>query len=1089
MEMILEKLGALKEERSMKNLFTIICSHGDSVAAEYLDEGIVKKLTYADYERISVAAAGKLAQLMDGTEKNTFVALRLPNNPLWAAAFWGIIMAGYRPLLVDGNADDAAVMHILRQAGSRTIVSDSPVSVGGVTAIKTDDFLDIHTSDTSYMPVFSDAIALCTSGTTATPKVYVYNEQAVCDQVLLAEYIYKNNKDIIHNGPIKQLAFLPFHHIFGLMAVYMWYTFFGKTIVYIKNRTADVILDACKTHKVTHIYAVPLLWNNVAKGILRKARLQGEETYDKLINASDLSIKIQRRLGKTGRKLVSNLFFKDLQQRLVGDSIQFMISGGGHIQPETLKIINSIGYPLVSGFGMTETGIDSVELSDSIDRKLDASVGKPFFPMEYRIVRENAGDKTGELQIRGDAIHSGRMVDGVYIAREEGWFSSGDIVREVDGRYYIEGRLKDVIINESGENVYPDELEDSFSELPYAEHICVTGVAAKDIYDDTALVVYMGENTGDSNKTAELISEITRVNGLLPIYKKIKRVFLALEPLPLANGIKVRRLKVKEALERGQGRFDEIDIRGGAVKHTAVKKDQPAVKPNGTSYDSKEYQSIVDNVRQVFADVLGIEASSIKDTDHFIDDLGGDSLSSLGVFSKAEEMYDVIIPDTEYFSCATVEDLSRLLYKKLNNLEDFREEAKPMQELRKITSFAASREYEEYARRRIGMKDAGIKDPYFVAHDSVLSDTSVVRGREIINLASYNYVGMSGHPRTAEAAKAAIDTYGTSASGSRLIAGEKTLFRDLERAIAAWKHTDDALVLVGGHSTNVTFVGNFCNEHDLVLYDALSHNSITQGCQLSKSDTKAFPHNDIDALEYLLKAARDKYEKILVVVEGVYSMDGDIAPIPEFVALKKKYGAFLMVDEAHSSCVIGKKGNGVDDYFNLLPGDIDVKMGTLSKGLGTCGGYIAGEQALVDYMRYSLPGFMFSVGISPPLAAAALEGVKIMMEGNPKVNALHKNIEYFVEGAKRRGFDTCLAKETAIIPIMVGEDNDAYELSTLMLEEGVFVPPAVYPAVPKRQARLRFCVISEHKPEQLDYALDTLDKLFAQKGISKQVKA
>lgn len=1084
MEMIFEKLGALKEERSLKNLFSIICSHGDAVAAEYQDEGAIKKLTYADYERIAVAAAGKLAELLEGTEKNTFVALRYANGPLWPAAFWSIIMAGYRPLLVDANADDASVMHVLRQAGSRTIVTDTAVNVGGVKAVSMEDFLKLDAPDTSYMPVFSDAIALCTSGTTATPKVYVYNEKAVCEQVLLAEYIYKNNKDIIHNGPIKQLAFLPFHHIFGLMAVYMWYTFFGKTIVYIKNRTADVILAACKAHKVTHIYAVPLLWNNVAKGILRKARLQGEQTYEKLINASDISIKLQRRLGKTGRKLVSKLFFKDLQQKLVGDSIQFMISGGGHIQLETLKIINSIGYPLVSGFGMTETGIDSVELSNSIDRKLDASVGKPFEPMQYRIAYEREGDNTGELQIRGEAIHSGRMVDGVYIAREDGWFSSGDIVREVGGRYYIEGRLKDVIINESGENVYPDELEDSFSELPHTEHICVTGIATKNVYDDTTLIVYMGENTGNAQKAAELIAEIARINGLLPIFKKIKRAYISVDPLPLANGIKVRRQKVKEALERGQGRFEEIDIRGGVIKHAAKKE---PVKTNGVAYDSTEYKNIAEKVRQIFADVLGIEPSAIRDTDHFVDDLGGDSLSSLGVFSKAEEIYEVIIPDTEYFTCATVEDLSRLLYKKLNNIEDKREEIKP-QDVRKISDFRLSREYEEYARRRISIQDSGIKDPYFVAHDSILSDTSTVEGREVINLASYNYVGMSGHPRTSEAAKKAIDKYGTSASGSRLIAGEKTLFRELERAIAKWKHSDDALVLVGGHSTNVTFVGNFCNERDLVLYDALSHNSITQGCQLSKSDTKAFPHNDFDALEHLLKAARDKYEKILIVVEGVYSMDGDIAPIPAFVELKKKYGAFLMVDEAHSSCVIGGKGGGVDDYFNLLPNDVDVKMGTLSKGLGTCGGYIAGEQSLIDYLRYSLPGFMFSVGISPPLAAAALEGVNIMLEGNPKVAALHENIAYFVEGAKRRGFDTCLARETAIIPIMVGEDNDAYELSTLMLEEGVFVPPAVYPAVPKRQARLRFCVISEHKPEQLDDALDTLDKLFAQKGISKQVK-
>lgn len=1080
MDKILEKLAALREERTLKNLFSLICSQGDGVAAEYNDGSGIKKLTFSDYERITTAGAYKLSKLLEDVEPNTFIALRYANNPLWPAAFWGIILAGFRPLLLDAGGDDAQVMHVLRQAGSRTIVTDTAVNVGGVNCIDPNDFLSYEANSEMYIPKYGDAIALCTSGTTSTPKVYVYNEKALCEQVLLAEYIYKNNKEIIHNGPIKQLAFLPFHHIFGLIAVYMWYTFFGKTIVYIKSRTGDVIMSACKEHKVTHIFAVPLLWNNVAKGIVRKAKLQGEKTYEKLMNASDLSIKLQKRLGKAGRKLVSNLFFKDIQQKLVGNSIEFMISGGGHIQPETLKIINSIGYPLVTGFGMTETGIDSVELSTKMDTKLDASVGRPFFPLEYRIVKEG-GAETGELQIRGEAMHSGRMVDGVYIAREEGWFSSGDIAREVNGRYYIEGRLKDVIINESGENIYPDELEDSFSELPNVEHICVTGVGTKGVYDDTTLIVYMGDNANEAEKVNELIAEISRINGLLPIYKKIQKAYLSIEPLPLANGIKVRRQKVKEAIERGQGSFEEIDIRSGVIKHVAKKE---SVVSSAT-YDSTELSSIMEKVREIFGEVLGLDPKTIKDTDHFVEDLGGDSLSSLGVFSKSEELYDVIIPDTDYFSCANVEDLSRLLYRKIHHMEEKREDLKP-QDLRRITRFDQSREYEEYAKRRLGMQDAGIKDPYFVAHDSVLSDTSIVDGREIINLASYNYVGMSGHPRTSEAAKKAIDKYGTSASGSRLIAGEKTLFRDLEKAIAKWKHTDDALVLVGGHSTNVTFVGNFCGERDLILYDALSHNSITQGCQLSKSDTKAFPHNDFDMLEHMLKAARDKYEKILIVVEGVYSMDGDIAPIPDFVALKKKYEAFLMVDEAHSSCVIGPHGGGVDDYYDLLPGDVDIKMGTLSKGLGTCGGYLAGEQSLIDYLRYSIPGFMFSVGISPPLAAASLEAVTIMMESNPKVADLHENIRYFVEGAQRRGFDTCLAKETAIVPIMVGEDNDAYELSTLMLEHGVFVPPAVYPAVPKHQARLRFCLISEHKPHQLDYALDTLEKLFAQKGISKR---
>jgi 7-keto-8-aminopelargonate synthetase-like enzyme len=214
-------------------------------------------------------------------------------------------------------------------------------------------------------------------------------------------------------------------------------------------------------------------------------------------------------------------------------------------------------------------------------------------------------------------------------------------------------------------------------------------------------------------------------------------------------------------------------------------------------------------------------------------------------------------------------------------------------------------------------------------------------------------------------------------------------------------------------------------------------------------------------------------------------MDGDIAPIPEFVRLKDKYGAFLMVDEAHSGCVIGEHGGGVDEYFHLNPEDIDIRMGTLSKGLGTCGGYLAGKQTLINFLRYNVPGFVFSVGLSPALAAATLKAIEIIERDNSPVQRLHQNIHDFITEAKKRGFNTCLAGETAIIPVMVGEDIDAFKLSFRMLEEGVFVPPAVYPAVPKHQARLRFCPISEHKKEQIVYTLDVLDKLFDEYGLKK----
>lgn len=484
------------------------------------------------------------------------------------------------------------------------------------------------------------------------------------------------------------------------------------------------------------------------------------------------------------------------------------------------------------------------------------------------------------------------------------------------------------------------------------------------------------------------------------------------------------------------------------------------------------YDEILQKVKEFFADELCMSVEEIADDAHFVQDLGGDSLASLGVFTQVEEYFGTMFTDLEYTDCTSAADAAALILKKL--------EGEQVEKKNWITSFDQSREWAMLAERLGEAEEHG--NPYFVAHDSVLKDTSFVNGREVINYGSYNYVCLSGHPRTVKAAQEAAEKYGTSASGSRLLAGEKTIHKELEEAIAAWKHTEAALVLVGGHSTNVTFVGNFCNEHDLILYDALSHNSIMQGCQLSTSDTKAFPHNDFTALESILRTHRDKYEKVLIVVEGAYSMDGDIAPIPEFVRLKKEYGCFLMVDEAHSSCVIGEHGGGVDEYFHLDPDDIDIKMGTLSKGLGTCGGYLAGKRILIEYLRYYVPGFVFSVGLSPVLTAATLEGIKVLQEDPSIVKNLQQNIKDFMEIARSYGFDTCLAGETAIAPILVGDDTVGYDLSRLLLEEGIFVPPAVYPAVPHGQARLRFCLTSEHKREQAEYALKTLDRLVRENG-------
>ncbi len=503
------------------------------------------------------------------------------------------------------------------------------------------------------------------------------------------------------------------------------------------------------------------------------------------------------------------------------------------------------------------------------------------------------------------------------------------------------------------------------------------------------------------------------------------------------------------------------------------------IKPEVTEAAPK---TSLDTVLEIFADVLQKDVKEISPDADFFTELGGDSLASLDIVVKAENEFGVSLPEEAYINCRTARDFEKVLLAYKNG-ETVTEEG-PQRKVERITNFEDTAEYKVFLHR---MESAGEHNPYFAVHDSALRDTSVLNGREVLNFSSYNYVGMSGRPETVEAAKQAAERYGTSASGSRLLGGERPIHRQLEEAIAKWKHTEDAIVLVGGHSTNVTFVGNFCGKGDLILYDKLAHNSICEGCRLSDAESKPFPHNDFEALESILKNCRDNYSKVLIAVEGVYSMDGDIAPIPEYVRIKKQYGCFLMVDEAHSACVLGKTGAGVDEYFGLQPDDIDFKYGTLSKGLGTCGGYIAAKHSIIEYMRYMLPGFVFSVGISPVLAAATLKALELLQSDTSILERLRRNIALFVGEAKKRGFNTCLAGESAIIPIFVGRDEDAFALSTKLTEKGVFVPPAVYPAVPVGKARLRFCVISEHTPEQIVRCLDALEEACKELDIKIQV--
>lgn len=366
-----------------------------------------------------------------------------------------------------------------------------------------------------------------------------------------------------------------------------------------------------------------------------------------------------------------------------------------------------------------------------------------------------------------------------------------------------------------------------------------------------------------------------------------------------------------------------------------------------------------------------------------------------------------------------------------------------------------------------GATKLGIGNPYFRPQDGVAGPTTRIGGKEFRNFSGYNYLGLSGDPRVNQAAKRAIDRYGTSVSASRLVSGERAIHSELEQSLARAYGVEDCVVFVSGHATNVSTIGYLLGPRDLVLHDALIHNSVLQGCQLSGAKRLSFPHNDWQALDELLTAHRRSFEQTLIVVEGIYSMDGDFPELPRFIEIKQRHRAYLMVDEAHSFGVMGASGLGIREHFGLRGPEVDIWMGTLSKALAGCGGYIAGERALVENLKFSAPGFVYSVGMPPASAAASLTALQILQQEPERVAQLQANGRLFLEAARGCGVDVGRSNGYAIVPAITGSSIRAARLAQALFERGINVLPILYPAVEEKAARLRFFLSSDHTEQDI----------------------
>ena len=498
------------------------------------------------------------------------------------------------------------------------------------------------------------------------------------------------------------------------------------------------------------------------------------------------------------------------------------------------------------------------------------------------------------------------------------------------------------------------------------------------------------------------------------------------------------------------------------------------------------------------AERLEIETNEIDIERDFID-YGLNSIEVVNLSGELENLLGRRLPPTllldyptieslaEYLVEDTSEDTGPNLHKKLENEVEV-PTSNPTTETEEIPleyySFDLYPEYLQLQKQLADLNATGIGNPFFIPQERVNNNTTVISGRELVNYATYNYLGMCGDPFVSNAAKEAINHYGTSVSASRLLSGEKPLHKELEREIADFIGVEDSILYVGGHATNVTTISHLFGQNDLILHDSLSHNSIFQGCLLSGATIIAFPHNDWEALDKLLRDRRHRYKRVLIAIEGVYSTDGDIPDLPKFIEIKKHYKAFLMVDEAHSIGTIGKHGRGISEYFGINPSNIDLWMGTLSKSFASCGGYIAGSKALVEYLKYTSPGFVYSVGISPPDTASVLAAIRLLKREPERVAQLQEKSRLFLQCARERGLNTGMSKDSPVIPIIVCESIKSVMLSQSLFKRGINVAFMFYPSVPQNAARLRFFITCNHTEEQIRFTIDAMAEELSLMGVS-----
>ena len=777
-----------------------------------------------------------------------------------------------------------------------------------------------------------------------------------------------------------------------------------------------------------------------------------------------------------------------------------LVTGGPHAEPPVIRAFD--GRQLDAG----QVVVCPADASEARELVGSGQIlpGEEVIIVDEQDCRPLANDEIGEIWVRSPSVGQGywereeatletfgaRTLDGVGPYRR-----TGDLGFLHDQQLYVAGRLKDIIIVR-GVNRYPQDIEQTVEQAHSLIQSGLTAAFADQSSKRERLIICAEvQKRSEATEWDDVIKAIRRSVTEQHELPPDAVVLVRFGTLPRTSSGKIQRhacrdLFVRDALKVvGQWRSWELDLptsepmiaassgkagTDGASSATSVLQTSTA---SATGQPDREIlQIVMDAIRAVAQE----RAKELELDTNIVVDLGLDSLERMQIAHSLEQTFDGRFPENTLQEIETVREVALAIERYMGKNRIRRELApnesgvKPADKreiLPEDYCFDQLPEYRRLKRTMSKFEMTGLPNPYFSVHEGIVRDTTRIAGRELISFSSYNYLGMSGDPAVTAAVKQAVDQYGTSVSASRLVSGEKPLHRQLETALAQWIGVDDAVAMVGGHATNETTIGLLVGQGDLILHDALSHNSIIQGAILSGARRRPFPHNDWQALASILADVRNNFRRVLVVVEGVYSMDGDFPNLPHFIEVKRQHNAWLMVDEAHSAGTMGATGRGIAEHFSVNPRDVDIWMGTLSKSYGSCGGYIAGCNPLIELLKYTAPGFVFSVGLSPTNTAAALASLQVLQAEPQRVRTLHQRAELFLKLAKQQRLNTGDSQSTPVIPVITGNSLHALMVSRKMFEAGINVQPILYPAVEESAARLRFFINSTHSQKQIEYAV------------------